>query len=68
MKDLKLRNLPYIRCNVVFRKSRSRGSSLSNNSKSCKMISMRSPVKSTTYIEDEVMIDVRLGNICIEVR
>ena len=29
------RNLPYILCNTVLRKSRSRGSSLSNSSRSC---------------------------------
>lgn len=35
IKALSPRNLPYILCSTVFRKSRSRGSSLSNNSSSC---------------------------------
>ena len=35
MKARRPRNLPYIRCNTVFRKSLSLGSSLSNNSNSC---------------------------------
>lgn len=32
MKARKFKNFPYIRCNVVFKKSLSLGSSLSNNS------------------------------------
>jgi len=36
MKARKPKNLPYIRCSTVFRKSLSLGSSLSNNSNNCK--------------------------------
>lgn len=55
-----------MRCSVVLRKSRSRGSSESNNSSNC-AVSVISVCRWATYLDNKLMIDVGLGNVCIEV-
>ena len=72
MKARRLRNLPYIRCKVVLRKSLSLGSSLSKSSRSCCGISdqpsqRRTACNESAHLKYELGINVALGNVCVEV-
>ena len=62
IKDRKPRNFPYIRCNVVLRKSRSRGSSLSNNS------SNWGKLVSEVYLKNKFGINVGFRGGDVEIR
>jgi hypothetical protein len=68
MYERRLRNFPYMRCRVVFKKSLSLGSSESNSSRSCNCVSNgKARASAPTYIQDKTVINVGFGDVGIEV-
>jgi len=52
---------------VVFRKSRSRGSSLSKSSSSCTSAEFYEESERSPYSQDEALIDILLSDVGVEI-